>query len=163
MFGLIQLFRSESSSPLPALSIIGDDTTIHGDTITGTGDLRIEGTIRADVEREGRVVVAKDGAVYGTVRAESILVAGTARGKLHADGTLVLSASSDVRARLEADSLNIESGANFRGQVHDTSESPSLTPPPSGDHDGSEEPPPFIDEDAHQVFPLDEALEGTDA
>jgi len=161
MFGLIQFFRSNEPSPLPTLSIIGDDTTIHGDTITGSGDLRIEGTIRADVERDGRVVVAKDGAVYGTVQAQSILVAGTARGELLADDTLVLSASSNVRARLQADSLNIESGSDFKGEVYDTSEAASHSPP-SGDHDSTEPiPPPFIDEEAHQIFPLDETAEET--
>jgi cytoskeletal protein CcmA (bactofilin family) len=163
MFGLIQLFRSNDPSPLPTLSIIGDDTTIQGDTVTGSGDLRIEGTIRANVERDGRVVVAKDGAVYGTVRAESILVAGTARGELHAEETLVLAASSDVRARLQADALNIESGADFKGEVCDANDSSSLAPT-SGDHDASDElPPPFIDEEASQIFPLEEAMDEAEA
>jgi cytoskeletal protein CcmA (bactofilin family) len=157
---MFNLFRSNEPSALPTLSIIGDDTTIHGDTITGSGDLRIEGTIRANVERDGRVVVAKDGAVYGTVRAESILVAGTARGELNADETLVLAASSNVRARLQADALNIESGADFRGEVRDTDDPTPLAPSsPSGDYDAADElPPPFIDETAHQIFPLDEAM-----
>ena len=136
MFGLIRLFRSSDPDPLPALSIIGDDTTIRGDTITGSGDLRIEGTIHADIVREGRVVVAPDGAVHGTVQAESIHVAGTVRGELHADDTLVLGASSDVEARLQADALTIESGADFKGTVHDDNGPfvPALEPEPSGDH-----------------------------
>ena len=136
MFGLIRLFRSSDPDPLPALSIIGDDTTIRGDTITGSGDLRIEGTIHADIVREGRVVVAPDGAVHGTVQAQSIHVAGTVRGELHADDTLVLGASSDVEARLQADALTIESGADFKGTVHDGNGPfvPSLEREPSGDH-----------------------------
>jgi cytoskeletal protein CcmA (bactofilin family) len=142
MFGLIQLFRSDDPDPLPTLSIIGDDTTIHGDTIEGTGDLRIEGTIHADIVREGRVVVAPDGAVHGTVQAESIHVAGTVRGELHAEATLVLGASSDVEARLQADALTIESGADFKGMVHDGAVPvvPSLEAMPSGDH----RPPPVL-------------------
>jgi cytoskeletal protein CcmA (bactofilin family) len=133
MFGL-SLFRSADPDPLPALSIIGDDTTIHGDTIEGTGDLRIEGTIHADIVREGRVVVAPDGAVHGTVRAESIHVAGTARGELHAADTLVLGASSDVQARLQADALTIESGADFKGVVHGEADESLGAIFPSGDH-----------------------------
>jgi hypothetical protein len=85
--------------------------------------------------REGRVVVAPDGAVHGTVQAESIHVAGTARGELHAEEALVLDASADVEARLQADALTIESGAAFKGEVHDgEGVLPSLDPPPSGDH-----------------------------
>jgi len=113
MLGLVRLFRSAPPDPPPVLSIIGDNTTIRGDTITGAGDLRIEGIIHADIVREGRVVVAPNGTIHGTVRAESIHVAGTVRGELHADDTLVLGASSDVEARLQADALTIESGAAF--------------------------------------------------
>lgn len=136
MFGFIALFRSsEDDSPLPALSIIGDDTTIRGDTIEGTGDLRIEGTIRADIVRDGRVVIAGSGAVHGTVRAQSIRVHGTVRGELHAEDTLVLGTSSDVEARLQADALTIESGAGFKGIVHDEDGVPlDGVPSASGDH-----------------------------
>lgn len=141
MLALTKLFDSsdesaESESRPAALSIIGDDTTIDGNTITGTGDLRIEGTIRANITRDGRVVVAPDGAVYGTVEAGSILVAGVARGKLVAEDTLVLSASSEVRAHLQADALTIESGADFKGEVCDADVTPfSLAPIPTiGDH-----------------------------
>jgi len=134
MFGLIKLFRSsEDDSQPPALSIIGDDTTIQGDTITGTGDLRIEGTIHADILREGRVVIAGTGTVHGIVRAQSIHVAGTARGELHAEDTLVLGASSDVEARLQADALTIESGAGFKGIVHDEDGKLLNDVPASGD------------------------------
>jgi len=159
MIGLIQLFRSSApDDPLPALSIIGDDTTIHGDTITGSGDLRIEGTIHADIVREGRVVVAPDGAVHGTVQAESIQVSGTVRGELHAEDTLVLGASSDVEARLQADALTIESGADFRGVVHDEDGSfvPSLEKA-SGDHRPptiSMTPPPSADARADDAAPV---------
>jgi cytoskeletal protein CcmA (bactofilin family) len=68
-------------------------------------------------------------------------VAGTVRGELYADETLVLNASSDVEARLQADALTIESGAAFKGVVHDEEGVPtSLSPPPSsGDH----QPPPI--------------------
>jgi cytoskeletal protein CcmA (bactofilin family) len=136
MFGLIQLFRSDDPDPLPALSIVGDDTTIHGDIIEGTGDFRIEGTIHADIVREGRVVVAPEGTVHGTVQAESIHVAGTVRGELMAEDTLVLGDSCDVEARLQADALTIESGAAFKGEVNDGGEPfvPSLEATEPSDH-----------------------------
>jgi hypothetical protein len=80
--------------------------------------------------------------VHGTVQAESIHVAGTVRGELHADDTLVLGASSDVEARLQADALTIESGADFKGTVHDDNGPfvPSLERDSSGDH----RPPPVV-------------------
>jgi len=127
MLGLIQLFRS--TSPPPPISLIDDATTIIGDTIIGTGDLRIEGTVRADIEREGRVVIAPDGTVHGTIRAQSIRVAGTVRGALYADDTLDLTASADVRAHLAADELTIDSGADFKGNVQNGDAEPApMTP-----------------------------------
>jgi cytoskeletal protein CcmA (bactofilin family) len=167
MFGLILLFRSSDPDPLPALSIIGDDTTIRGDTITGSGDLRIEGTIHADIVREGRVVVAPDGAVHGTVQAESIEVAGTVRGELVAETTLVLGASSDVEARLQADALTIESGADFKGVVHDEDGSfvPSLEKT-SGDHRPpivSMTPPPSAETRADDAAPVSAEASPDDA
>ena len=127
MLGLVQLFRSTPSPP--PISLIDDATTIVGDTIIGTGDLRIEGTVRADIEREGRVVIASGGTVRGTIRAQSIRVAGTVRGALYAEDTLDLTASADVRAHLAADELTIDSGADFKGNVQNGDAELSPMPP----------------------------------
>lgn len=133
MFGLSLFGSSEPSSPQPALSIIGGDTTIRGETISGAGDLRIEGTVHADIMRDGDVIIAPEGTVHGTVRAETIHVAGRVRGELHAEEELVLEASADVRARLQARDLTVEPGASFKGTVHYEVSSSSEKGAPSGD------------------------------
>jgi len=132
MFGLAWFSRSSKSSTPPPVSLIGEDTTIRGDVISGTGNLRVEGTVRADIERNGRVLVAPGGTIHGSVRAWSIQVAGTVRGALRAEETLILAAASDVRARLQASALTIEPGADFRGTVYDETSDPDT--PPVGDH-----------------------------
>jgi cytoskeletal protein CcmA (bactofilin family) len=131
MVGLAWFSRSSKHAAPPPVSLIGKDTTIRGDLISGTGNLRVEGTVRADIERNGRVLVAPGGTIHGSVRAWSIQVAGTVRGALRAEETLILAASSDVRAHLQAPALTIEPGADFRGTVHDATSSPAL--PPGGD------------------------------
>ncbi len=134
MFGLITFFgSSEPSSPLPALSIIGGDTTIRGQTISGAGDLRIEGTVHADIVREDDVIIAPEGTVHGRVRAETIHVAGLVRGELHAEEELVLEASADVCALLRARDLTVEPGASFKGTVYDEDASSRKEGPSSGD------------------------------
>lgn len=134
MFGLLTLFgSSEPSSPLPALSIIGGDTTIRGETISGTGDLRIEGTVHADIVREDGVIIAPEGTVHGCVRAETIHVSGRVRGELHAEEELVLEASADVCALLRACDLTVEPGASFKGTVYDEDASTQKEVFPSGD------------------------------
>ena len=127
MLGLLRLFRSPP--PPPPVSLIDDATTIVGDTITGAGNLRIEGTVRADIEREGRVVLARGGTVHGTIRAQSIRVAGTVRGALYAEDTLDLTASADVRAHVSADELTLDSGADFKGNVQNGDTELSPMPP----------------------------------
>jgi len=128
MFGLAWFSGSSRDSTPPPVSLIGEDTTIRGDVISGTGDLRVEGTVRADVERNGRVLVAPGGAIHGSVRAWSIQVAGTIRGALRAEETLILAASADVRARLQASALTIEPGADFRGEVYEETDEPEIAP-----------------------------------
>jgi len=130
MVGLAWFSRSSTHSAPPPVSLIGKDTTIRGDVISGTGNLRVEGTVRADIERNGRVLVAPGGTIYGSVRAWSIQVAGTVRGALRAEETLILAASSTVRARLQAPALTIEPGADFRGTVYD--ETNATVVPPAG-------------------------------
>jgi cytoskeletal protein CcmA (bactofilin family) len=139
MFGLAWFSRSSKNATPPPVSLIGEDTTIRGDVISGTGDLRVEGTIRADIERNGRVLVAPGGTIHGSVRAWSIQVAGTVRGALRAEETLILASASDVRARLQAPALTIEPGADFRGKVYDETNTPEA--PPVGDHLPAAEPP----------------------
>ena len=159
MLGLIQLFRS--TSPPPPISLIDDATTIIGDTIIGTGDLRIEGTVRADIEREGRVVIAPGGTVHGTIRAQSIRVAGTVRGALYAEDTLDLTASADVRAHLAADELTIDSGADFKGAVRNGAEEYSEETASAlltDEHDRApSHPARFTDDDAVPEVPLENA------
>ncbi|MEF8797315.1 MAG: polymer-forming cytoskeletal protein [Salinivenus sp.] len=129
MPGLAWFSRSTDDSPSP-LSLIGADTTISGDVIiSGAEDLRIEGTIRADVERAGRVLVAPTGTVHGTVQARSIQVAGTVHGALRAERGLLLTAGSTVRGRLQAGNLTIEPGADFRGEVYNEEVAPATAAP----------------------------------
>ena len=157
MLGLIQLFRS--TPPPPPVSLIDDATTIVGDTITGAGNLRIEGTVRADIEREGRVVITRGGTVHGTIRAQSIRVAGTVRGALYAEDTLDMTASADVRAHVSADELTIDSGADFKGAVRNGPEEYSEGPTSAlltDEHDHApSHPTAFIDDDALPEVPLE--------
>lgn len=160
MLGLIHLFRSSSPAP-PTVSLIDDATTIIGDTIVGAGDLRIEGTVRADIKRKGRVVIAQGGTVHGTIRAQSIRVAGMVRGTLHAEETLDLTASANVRAHLLADELSIDSGANFKGPVHngaaESMDFPSSMLSEVDQEQDSSHPPPFIQDEALPELPVKNA------
>lgn len=128
MLGLSQFFpSSEGPTPSRSLSVISESMTFQGTTISGPGDLRIEGSVRADISVEGRIYVAPGAEVYGEVHAQSILVAGYVEGSLDAAEKLVLTDQAVVSATLEMRTLRIDSGAQFEGQVQpherDSSES----------------------------------------
>lgn len=129
MLGLSQLFASPEDRPprSASLSVVSKGMTFRGTAISGTGDLRIEGTVRADISVDGRVYVAPGAEVYGEVRAESILVAGYVEGGLHAAEKLVLTSQAAVSATLEMRTLKIDAGARFEGEVqpHDRDDSES--------------------------------------
>ena len=153
MLGLAWFSRSTDESPSP-VSLIGADTTISGDVLSGSGDLRIEGTIRADIERAGRVLIAPDGTVHGTVRARSIQVAGPVHGALRAETGLLLTAGSTVRGRLQAGTLTLEPGADFRGEVYDEEVTPATASPV-----GDQLPSPPTPEEASAAPPPDASLQ----
>lgn len=119
MLGLSQFFASPEDRPTgsPALTVISGSMTFRGSTISGTGDLRIEGTVWSDISMDGRIYVAPGAEVYGEVHAQSIMVAGYVEGRLHADGKLVLTPQAVVSASLEMNSLRIDAGARFQGTV----------------------------------------------
>lgn len=118
--------ESEQKGPVPprdstSTSIVSDGAKIEGTVDLVAVDLRVEGTVHGDISTDGRVVVAEGADVEGTIKAQSIRVGGHVKGDMQAEETLVLAPSADVHATLKADILEIQPGADFRGQVPDAS------------------------------------------
>lgn len=116
--------ESEQNSPVPprdstSTSIVSDGAKIEGTVDLVSVDLRVEGTVHGDISTDGRVVVAEGADVEGTIKAHSIRVGGHVKGDMQAEETLVLAPSADVHATLEAEILEIQPGADFRGEVPD--------------------------------------------
>ncbi len=92
------------------------------------GNLCIKGVLEGDVVTRGRVVVAEEGVVSGSIQAASIRVAGTVDGDLIASDELLIREGSEVEGTLYATHLDIQPGAEFQGAVRqlDTEEEPPL-------------------------------------
>ena len=109
---------SDSPPPKdPKTTIISDGAAIEGLFELGSVNLRIEGRVKGDIYTEGRVVVAEGAEVEGTINAVSVLLGGYTEGDVHAEEEIVLSPSAEVHALLEAEVLEIQAGADFRGSV----------------------------------------------
>lgn len=126
----LSLFSSDSPSEdadettrdTVSSSIISEGASIEGTLDLTSVNLSIEGTVHGDITTDGRVVVAEGAEVEGTIRAQTIRVAGYVEGHLLATEHLVLCPSATVHATLEAEILEVQPGADFTGQVPETKE-----------------------------------------
>ncbi|MFN3597125.1 MAG: polymer-forming cytoskeletal protein [Rubricoccaceae bacterium] len=95
-------------------NIIGRETTIEG-TLRAKGNVHVSGTIRGNVDVEGRTVVMPGGTVEGELVSTSAEVGGRVEGRVVVRERLVLKATAVVEGDIRTDKLIIEDGAAFNG------------------------------------------------
>ncbi len=100
-----------------AVTVIARSSAFDG-TLSGTGDVRVEGHVEGHVELSGHLVIAEHGDVDGQIHARVITVSGTVRGDLTADEKIELSPTANVEGNLTAPRILIREGATFEGKVH---------------------------------------------
>jgi cytoskeletal protein CcmA (bactofilin family) len=92
------------------LSVVGTGTRITG-RISGNGALRIEGTVKGDVNVNGDTEVAEGASVEGNLNGESLDIAGSLLGDARASGAIAVRSSALVRGELRGAEISIEAGA----------------------------------------------------
>jgi cytoskeletal protein CcmA (bactofilin family) len=124
--------RSRSHTDDDEVSVIGNDLSIEGQSITirCAGSLRVNGNIQADLHSM-QLEVGADGSINGSITAQSVDVYGKVNGAIR--GVNVhLRSSSQVDGEVWSQSLSIEQGAAFEGRsrkVNDPGEiAPQVTP-----------------------------------
>lgn len=107
---------SSSSSPTTARqipTIISADAKITG-TISGVGDIQIDGTVEGDVIAE-RLVVGENATIRGELVAEHLEIRGHVSGSIRATN-VKLTASAHYEGDVLHTVLSVESGAHFDGK-----------------------------------------------
>lgn len=107
---------SSSSSPQSARNIptiISADTTITG-TISGNGDIQIDGVVEGDVIAE-RLTVGENAKISGEIVAEHLEIRGHVSGSIRAKNVR-LAASGHFEGDVLHTVLSVESGAHFDGK-----------------------------------------------
>jgi cytoskeletal protein CcmA (bactofilin family) len=99
------------------ITVIAADSVIEG-TISGGGDIQIEGELRGKIDSTGAVRVAAQGKVTGSLAARTVVVAGSVHGDILAGETIELDVSSTVEGDMTAPRIRVAEGATFDGQVH---------------------------------------------
>jgi cytoskeletal protein CcmA (bactofilin family) len=91
-------------------SVLGPGTRVIG-RITGDGAVRIEGSLRGDVEIGGDAEIAPGGSVEGSVQADRLDVQGSLIGDVNARGAVAIHDGAMVRGELKGREISIEPGA----------------------------------------------------
>lgn len=104
--------RATNGSGMP--NHINSDTVIEG-SIKATGNLRIDGTLRGNLECQGRVVIGGSGVVEGDIRCENAEIEGSIKANITVTELLTLKAKAKVQGDIVTKKLAIEPGATFTG------------------------------------------------
>jgi cytoskeletal protein CcmA (bactofilin family) len=96
------------------INLISTGTDITGD-IKSNGDIRIDGTLKGNLNTKGKVVIGPTGKVSGEVICKNSEVSGIVEGKIIVGQLLNLKASSKIVGDIATAKLSIEPGALFTG------------------------------------------------
>lgn len=97
-------------------SLIAANLTIEG-KIQGTGDVRIAGQFKGDVDVQGDLTIEVGAKLTGGVRANKVVVAGELNGNIEAAVRVELLESGVINGDLKAGSLTVAAGSRMRGQA----------------------------------------------
>jgi cytoskeletal protein CcmA (bactofilin family) len=96
------------------LNVIGEGTAIQGN-IQSSGDIRIDGTLKGNLDTKGKLVVGTSGNISGEVQCCSCEVSGGLDGKITVNELLILKSSANVKGDIITNKIAIEPNAIFTG------------------------------------------------
>jgi cytoskeletal protein CcmA (bactofilin family) len=96
------------------INLISNGTDITGD-IKSNGDIRIDGSLKGNLNTKGKVVIGPTGKINGEVICKNSEVSGIIEGKIVVGQLLNLKASSKILGDIATSKLSIEPGAIFSG------------------------------------------------
>jgi cytoskeletal protein CcmA (bactofilin family) len=119
---------SGSASASASQSVIGEDLTIEGSSITirCRGALSINGNIEAELHSQ-ELVVGKSGTVAGTIAANNVEVWGCVSGTIMG-ARVVLHPSAQVEGDIHAKALQVQDGASFEGRSRRVTDLSTIAP-----------------------------------
>ena len=105
-------FMQPAKNGLPQRALIDSGLSVKGDLETG-GELQIDGHIVGNVSC-GHLVIGKDGAVRGDIKADEVVVRGKTEGVIRARRVMLLE-SARVVGDIFYEIMSMEEGAKFMG------------------------------------------------
>jgi cytoskeletal protein CcmA (bactofilin family) len=97
-------------------SIVAAEITITG-KIVGAGHVRIAGKFEGDVHIDGDLTIEQGAKLTGSIRAESVAIAGEVEGNIDSAKKVELLASGVLNGDLKAGTLTVAAGSRMRGRA----------------------------------------------
>ena len=143
----LQDLRKGKDLPTPPASGVGTLTAFIDQGSEFTGKLAFKDTVRIDGRFEGEIasentlIVGETGSIDAKIQSQIVIVSGEVRGDIVATRQITLHKSARVNGNLRTQSLAVEEGAQFNGQVQMGASAPSASAkPPAGDKSGEKKP-----------------------
>ena len=96
--------------------VISRGITING-TISGSGNLLVEGTVRGEIDLANAVTIEKTAKVEADIRADQLKVNGETNGNITASSLVSIGQGARVLGDIKAPRVAIEDGADFNGAI----------------------------------------------
>jgi cytoskeletal protein CcmA (bactofilin family) len=97
-------------------SLIAANLFIEG-KIQGSGDVRVAGQFKGDVDVQGDLTIEVGARLTGSVRAAKVTIAGELDGNVVSASRVELLATGVVNGDLKAGALTVAAGSRMRGQI----------------------------------------------
>jgi cytoskeletal protein CcmA (bactofilin family) len=95
-------------------NIIINGTEIVGD-INSSGDIRLDGALKGNLNVKGKVVIGQTGVVEGEIHCKNSDIFGRVNGKIIVTDLLALKSTSLLKGDIITNKLSIEPGCKFSG------------------------------------------------
>lgn len=111
---MVKTLASHRPTHSSTFSMLGTDTNVTGN-IEATADLHIDGRVEGDITCSA-LVQGEGSEILGTVKAESVRIAGIVCGGVFAREVVILKTAS-IKGDVAYDALTIEQGARLDGRL----------------------------------------------
>lgn len=115
----LRRLRDQAGGPA---TLISEGCKLKG-TISGDGDFLINGEVDGDCDLAGSVTVAERGLWKGSLRASTVIIAGTVEGDIAANGRVEITATARIAGTVKGEAIAVAEGAIVQGQMQTTGQS----------------------------------------
>jgi len=95
--------------------LIAKGTTIEGN-FNSSDSVRVDGTIRGEINCDKRLMVGASGWLEGTINANEATIRGYVKGNITIKGVLRLESTAKIEGYIIAKAMEVEEGAQYEGE-----------------------------------------------